>query len=92
MSLTSSEQLVDICYLPEKKDTNRKFIHNVFINEILSILQAHTSNTMPDALAIFLKPTDLLFWKDETKEQNRLAKVRKKIFYFEKVAWVINCW
>lgn len=38
-------------------------MHNAVINEMMSILQTQSSNTMPDALAIFLKPTDLFFCK-----------------------------
>ena len=57
-------------------------MQNVLINEIVSILQLHTSNSMPDALAIFLKPTNLFYWKEvhkgEKKKKKRLDIVRKK--------------
>lgn len=57
----------------------RKFIHNIVMNEIVSILQPHTSNTMPDALAIFLKPTNLFFWKDEHKGEKQTSYKKKDL-------------
>lgn len=42
-------------------------MHNAVINEITSISHTQTSSAMPDALAIFLKPTDLFFWNVKHK-------------------------
>lgn len=65
-------------------------MQNVLINEIVSILQLHTSNSMPDALAIFLKPTNLFFWKEvhkgEKKKKKKTRHSKEKKIYFEKVA------
>lgn len=45
---------------------------------------------MPDALAIFLKPTNLFFWKEVHKGEKRKKKKtrhsKEKKIYFEKVA------